>query len=92
MTDIRSGIVPADMEHTGGPMESVEKVRIKLAGLDGNAFNLLGAFRAAAREQGWPASEIKRVCDEAASADYSHLLATLAEHAIAPVENEDDGS
>ena len=58
----------------------VRKVCLELVGLDGNAFNLLGQFQRAAREQGWPAAEIKAVIDEATSADHDHLLRTLIEH------------
>lgn len=46
----------------------------------GNAFNLLGHFQRAAREQGWTEREIKDVIDKATSADYEHLLQTLIKH------------
>lgn len=68
----------------------MEKVRLRLAGLDGNAFYLLGAFREAARKQGWRADEIKRVCYEATSGDYDHLLVTLSEHTADPDEWVDE--
>jgi hypothetical protein len=55
-------------------------VKLKLVGLDGNAFSLLGAFRSAARRQKWPAEDVKIVMDEAMSGDYSHLVGVLAEH------------
>jgi hypothetical protein len=58
----------------------VRKVRLTLLGLNGNAFNLLGQFQRAAREQGWPADQIKAVIEEATSADYDHLLCTLIKH------------
>ena len=64
----------------------VRKVCLELVGLDGNAFNLLGQFQRAAREQGWPAAEIKAVIDEATSADYDHLLQTLIKH-TGPTDN-----
>ncbi len=56
------------------------KVRLDLVGLDGNAFNLLGQFQRAAREQGWSADEIKALLEEATSDDYDHLLQTLIKH------------
>jgi len=58
------------------------KVRLRLVGLDGNAFNLLGRFQRAAREQGWPAAEINAVIREATSGDYDHLLQTLLQHTV----------
>lgn len=56
------------------------KVKLDLAGLDGNAFNLLGRFQRAASEQGWSADEIKAVIVEATCADYDHLIQVLIEH------------
>lgn len=56
------------------------KVRLNLAGLDGNGYNLLGEFRLAAKEQGWSARELKAACDEAAAGDYDHLLRTLEKY------------
>ncbi len=56
------------------------KVRMKLVGVDGNAFYLLGLFRSLARRQGWPESAIDEVLIEAKAGDYSHLLSTLMDH------------
>lgn len=53
------------------------KVILTLEGLDGNAFSLMGAFRRAARHQGWPADDIAAVLAEASSGNYDHLLQTL---------------
>lgn len=60
----------------------VKRVRLKLVGLDGNAFALLGAFSSQARREGWTDAEIDAVCDEAMAGDYDHLLATLAAHCV----------
>lgn len=57
-----------------------KKVKLRLVGLDGNAFSLLGSFRTAARRQGWPDEEIKRITAEAMKGDYDHLLRILADH------------
>lgn len=54
-----------------------KKVKLELVGLDDNAFSLLGAFRQAARNQGWSTEEIQSVRDECLSGDYDHLLQTL---------------
>lgn len=56
-----------------------KKVVLTLEGLDGNAFFLLGAFRNAAKRQGWTKEEIDAVCNEAKSGDYDHLVATLSD-------------
>ena len=53
------------------------RVNLKLVGLDGNAFFLLGTFKRAALKQGWNADEVKAVMAEATSSDYDHLLATM---------------
>lgn len=66
-----------------------KKVKLTLVGLDGNAFNLLGAFSRAARRQGWNAEEISKVLETAKAGDYDHLLRTLIEH-TEPVESEDE--
>ncbi|GAC1700234.1 MAG: hypothetical protein NVS9B4_01260 [Candidatus Acidiferrum sp.] len=58
----------------------MKKVKLNLVGLDGNAFVLLGTFSREAKRQGWTASEIKAVLDEARSGDYNHLLNTLMDH------------
>ena len=57
-----------------------KKVKLKLVGLDGNAFSLLGAFVYAARKQGWTKDEIDPVLAEAKSGDYNNLLATLVKY------------
>jgi predicted AlkP superfamily phosphohydrolase/phosphomutase len=58
----------------------MKKIKMKLVGLDGNAFSLMGTFRKKAREQGWNKDEIDNVIQECMSGDYNHLLATLMEH------------
>jgi hypothetical protein len=64
-------------------------VKLDLVGLDGNAFSLMGAFRKAARQQGWNNEEIVAVTNECMSGDYDHLLRTLMEHCESP-DDEDD--
>ena len=60
-------------------MESLE-VKLKLEGLDGNAFSLLGAFKSAARRQHKDNLLIAKVMEDAMSGDYDHLLQTLIYH------------
>ena len=52
------------------------KVRVKLAGRDGNAFAILGLCAEAARKAKVPPEEIKAFHAEATSGDYDHLLRT----------------
>lgn len=53
-------------------------VNFPMVGQDGNAFFLLGAWRKAARKQGWSSEDIDKVVNEAMSGDYNHLISTLA--------------
>jgi hypothetical protein len=65
-------------------------VKLKLEGLNGNAFHLLGAFRIAAQEQGWSSKRISDVYSEAMAGDYAHLMATLARYTEPPTEEGED--
>lgn len=67
-----------------------KKVKLQLAGLNGNAFALMGAFQQAARRQKWSKEEIDMVLAECQSGDYDHLLATLMDHTESPDEDDDD--
>ena len=57
-----------------------DKVKMQLAGLDGNAFALMGAFSRNASRQGWTRDEIDTVLTECRSGDYDHLLCTLMDN------------
>ena len=59
---------------------SVKKIKLRLVGLDSNAFILMGAFGRQARKEGWTEKEIDAVLEEAKTGDYDHLLATLMKH------------
>jgi hypothetical protein len=63
----------------------MKKVKLKLVGLDGNAFNIMGHFQRQARKEGWTTTEIDEVILEAMSADYHHLLATIAKRCHNPL-------
>lgn len=58
----------------------MKKVKLKLVGLDGNAFSIIGEFQNQARKEKWTPEEIKVVLDKAMSGDYNNLLRTIAEH------------
>ena len=53
------------------------KVKITLAGLDGNAFAIMAEFKNKAWGQGWSLGQIDDVIQEAKSGDYDHLLQTI---------------
>lgn len=65
-------------------------VRLKLVGQDGNAFSLMGAFKRAARKQGWLDWEIEKVITICMSSDYNNLLATLLDHCEDPCGLDSD--
>lgn len=67
-----------------------KKVKLRLAGRDGNAWVLMGAFQSQARREKWTADEIKKVLDEAMSDDYNHLLRTLDSHCEEPDNDDED--
>jgi hypothetical protein len=66
-----------------------KKVKLTLVGIDGNAFSLMGAFKGAARKQGWTQDEIKVVLDKCMSSDYNQLLCTLMDNTVSEDEDEE---
>lgn len=56
-----------------------KKVKLRLVGIDGNAFSLMGAFSRQARKEGWTKEEIDTVLKDAMSGDYDHLLCVLSD-------------
>lgn len=63
---------------------NIKKVNLKLVGVDGNAFAIMGAFQRQARQEGWTQKDISEVLNEAKSSDYSHLLSTICHHCHSP--------
>jgi len=64
--------------------ETQKKVKLKLEGIDGNAFSVMGAWSRAARRQGWTTEEIGSVLTNATSGDYNHLLYIISSHSETP--------
>ena len=64
----------------------MEKVKLNLIGLNGNAFSIMGAFQSQAAREGWTSDEIGRVLTEAKSGDYDNLLTVISNHC----EGDDD--
>lgn len=58
----------------------MDKPRLELVGLDGNAFMILGRAKGSARDAGWTPEQISNFITEAKSGDYDHLLQTCMEH------------
>lgn len=59
---------------------ALKKPKLKLVGMDGNAFMLLGLAKRAADKAGWTAEQWGVVRNEAMDGDYNHLLQTLMKH------------
>lgn len=68
--------------------DPAKTVNLTLVGLDGNAFNLMGAFSKQAKRELWKKEEIDLVLKECMSGDYDHLLITLMDHC--EEDNDDD--
>lgn len=67
-----------------------KKVNLKIAGLNGNAFVLMGAFQRQAKKEGWTKEEVDSVLTEAKSGNYEHLLETICDHCEDPIGGDDE--
>lgn len=61
-----------------------KKVSLRLVGLDGNAFALMGAFQRQAKKEAWTKDEIDAVLNNCMGGDYDHLLSVLIGHCKNP--------
>lgn len=59
--------------------ETLIRPDLDLAGIDGNAFAVIGAVRRALRDAGNTPADVSAVVDEMTSGDYSHLIAVAVE-------------
>ena len=57
-----------------------ERPKLELVGADGNAFNVLGLAKRAAKKAEWSQEEIDAFMKEAMSGNYDNLLATCMKH------------
>ena len=55
-------------------MKSKKKAQIKLSGVDGNAFIVLGKFKRALQDFGHSSDKITEIINDATSGDYDHVL------------------
>lgn len=56
------------------------KPKVKLLGVDGNAFNILGLCLQSAKTAGWSQERIEKLREEMISQDYRHLLRIAMEN------------
>jgi hypothetical protein len=57
-----------------------ERPVLELVGQGGNAFNILGLARRAARNAGWSEEKIDAFLNEAMAGDYNHLLCVCMDY------------
>jgi len=58
----------------------VKRPALKLTGVDGNAFVILGLARSVGKKAGWSEAELDAMSDEAMTGDYDHLLWVVQKH------------
>jgi hypothetical protein len=61
-------------------MADRKKPYVKLSGLDGNAFSIMGRARSAMRECGWTNAEIGEATDDMMAGDYNALLRAVCKY------------
>ena len=61
-------------------MDTKTKVRVKLAGEDGNAFSIIARVRKALRQNGYDKDFIDEYVRKATSGDFDNLLAVTCEY------------
>ena len=58
-------------------MEDPTKPTVKLTGIDGNAFSIMGEVKRALKKAGRPREEIQEYLRESMAGDYNNLLAVV---------------
>ena len=58
----------------------MNKPKVKLVGLDGNAFSILGRAVNAMRKEGWTKEKIDEFRGEAMSGSYNYLITTVMKY------------
>src|SRR4051794_29772517 len=56
------------------------KIQLKLASRTAQGLDLMAEFKAQAKREGWPDTDIEAVVTEACSRDYDHFIRTLIAH------------
>lgn len=57
-----------------------EKPKLKLTGVNGNAFVILGLAKRTAKRAGWTSEKIEEYMSQAMSGNYDHLLQTTMKY------------
>lgn len=65
-------------------------VHVRLVGMDGNAYAIMGRVQEALRNHGVSDKEVKKYLDESMSGDYDHLLRTAMKWVNTNGSDEDD--
>ena len=62
-------------------MEDPKKPMVKLTGIDGNAFSIMGTVTKALRKAGFPKEHVDKYMEESTSGDYDNLLRVAMKYA-----------
>jgi hypothetical protein len=68
----------------------MQKPKVQLVGMDGNAYSILGRCHRAANDAGWSKEQWGEFSTKAKSSDYNNLLRTVMEYFECDSEDEDD--
>ena len=62
-------------------MENPKKPMVRLTGIDGNAFSIMGVVSRALRKAGFPEDHIDKYMQESMAGDYNNLLVVAHKYA-----------
>ena len=62
-------------------MDNPTKPTVKLTGIDGNAFSIMGTVTKALRKAGFPKEHVDKYMEESTSGDYNNLLVVAHKYA-----------
>jgi len=62
-------------------MADPKKPTVKLSGIDGNAFTIMGVVSKALRRAGFPEADVEKYMEESMAGDYNNLLRIAAKYA-----------
>ena len=72
--------VRSSIAHRSNSTSTTKKPYLKLVGVDGNAFNVLGLALRAAKAAGWTEAQRDAYAQAAMSGDYDNLLAVTQDY------------
>ena len=62
-------------------MEDPKKPMVRLTGIDGNAFSIMGVVAKALRKAGFPKEHVDKYMEESTSGDYNNLMRVAHKYA-----------